>query len=201
MAGYKNDFSMSNNAAAAYSSGLKPYSKWTKADILDAITDEYEEDGAALIDHIKKENYPLAFLKFWMLEIKEWHHTSCRYNCTYFHGLSYASTCDLVEDPEKTREFFETWKKDHDAEQAKKQAEKDAKLTHGILHFREWSGSRRWGKYVWLTREGYGRQEGEWLVLYNGRGKNKSVIMRKKIDGCAQPRLEKTPVKRASVSA
>ena len=30
MTGYKNDYSMSNNAAAAYENGEKPLSKWTK---------------------------------------------------------------------------------------------------------------------------------------------------------------------------
>ena len=34
MAGYADDFSMSNNAIDAYDRGLRPRSKWSKADIL-----------------------------------------------------------------------------------------------------------------------------------------------------------------------
>lgn len=37
MSGY-NGFSMSNNAVSAYENGLKPYSKWTKCDILDCLS-------------------------------------------------------------------------------------------------------------------------------------------------------------------
>lgn len=37
MAGYADDFSMSNNAIDAYDRGLRPRSKWGKADILDAL--------------------------------------------------------------------------------------------------------------------------------------------------------------------
>lgn len=36
MAGYYG-YSMSNNAVEAYKSGEKPYSKWKKADIIQAI--------------------------------------------------------------------------------------------------------------------------------------------------------------------
>ena len=39
MAGY-NGWSMSNNAVAAYEDGEKPLSKWTKADIFDAIKEQ-----------------------------------------------------------------------------------------------------------------------------------------------------------------
>ena len=37
MAGYADDFSMSNNAIDAYDRGLRPRSKWSKADILNAL--------------------------------------------------------------------------------------------------------------------------------------------------------------------
>lgn len=37
MAGYADDFSMSNNAINAYDRSLRPRSKWGKADILDAL--------------------------------------------------------------------------------------------------------------------------------------------------------------------
>ena len=37
MVGYADDFSMSNNAIDAYNRGLRPRSKWGRADILDVL--------------------------------------------------------------------------------------------------------------------------------------------------------------------
>lgn len=47
MAGY-NGFSMSNNAVAAYESGEKPISKWTKTDIIEAIEDAIRDEELVL---------------------------------------------------------------------------------------------------------------------------------------------------------
>ena len=42
MAGYDN-YSMSNNAVAAYQTGEKPKSKWTKKDIMEELRDQSED--------------------------------------------------------------------------------------------------------------------------------------------------------------
>lgn len=52
MAGYFG-YSMSNNAVEAYENGSKPFSKWTKADILELIEDENLELNCS-IDKLKK---------------------------------------------------------------------------------------------------------------------------------------------------
>ena len=72
MAGYADDWSMSNNALDAYARGLRPRSKWTKADILDALP----ADARA---YLKLDEYPLEFLREYFLEVEEWHHTSKHY--------------------------------------------------------------------------------------------------------------------------
>lgn len=77
MAGYLPDYSMSNNAAAAYQIGEAPLSKWTKAALLTAAGEKAE---------ILK---PLtaAELRDLMLCRDGWHHTSCRYNRTVFYAV------------------------------------------------------------------------------------------------------------------
>ena len=52
MAGY-NGWSMSNNAVEAYANGEKPLSKWSKADILEAI-EEQEVELNCTIEKLRK---------------------------------------------------------------------------------------------------------------------------------------------------
>jgi len=40
MAGYRPDHSMSNRAHKAYENNIRPYSRWSKKDILDALPAE-----------------------------------------------------------------------------------------------------------------------------------------------------------------
>lgn len=77
MAGYADDFSMSNNAIDAYDRGLRPRSKWSKADILDALPTDART-------YLQLDEYPLEFLREYFLEVEEWHHTSKHYNRTDF---------------------------------------------------------------------------------------------------------------------
>lgn len=60
---------MSNNAIDAYDRGLRPRSKWTKADILDALP-------ANARTYLQLDEYPLEFLREYFLEVEEWHHTT-----------------------------------------------------------------------------------------------------------------------------
>lgn len=82
MSGYYN-YSISNNAVAAYESGEKPSSKWTKKAILNEIIEIC--DDAEKIDIIKKLN--VNELKEHFLIPSSWHHTSKFYNKTYFYVL------------------------------------------------------------------------------------------------------------------
>ena len=91
MAGYADDWSMSNNAVAAYERGLRPRSKWNKRDILDALP---ADKRAAL--HL--DNYPFAFLREHFLSWEEWHHTSKQYNCTDFYLPRIPEWVETTED-------------------------------------------------------------------------------------------------------
>lgn len=77
MAGY-NGYSMSNNAVQAYECGEKPYSKWTKSDILGEIPGD-------LLGSAKK--LTLSELKGLFLHRTSWHHTSSHYNRTDFYSV------------------------------------------------------------------------------------------------------------------
>ena len=78
MAGYRNDYSMSNNAHAAYEDNIRPYSRWDKKkDILDALP-------AEVVEEYGLQGYPLWFLKETLLQLESWHHTGKMYNRTNF---------------------------------------------------------------------------------------------------------------------
>lgn len=77
MAGYRHDYSMSNNAYAAYQDNIRPYSRWGKRDILDALP-------AGVVEEYGLQKYPLWFLKEALLQQESWHHTGKMYNRTNF---------------------------------------------------------------------------------------------------------------------
>ena len=87
MAGYKG-YSMSNNAVIAYECGEKPYSKWTKADILEDLSYLIKEDEIELkCDFSKIKKLPADAVKDLFLHSSSWHHTSSYYNKTVFLKL------------------------------------------------------------------------------------------------------------------
>ena len=124
MAGYRTDYSMSNNAYYAYQDGEMPLSKWTKAAILDEIKLISKEDNIVVdFDSLKKltKNQLMR-----CLECTSWHHTSSFYNKTSF----YAVNIDLISDCFKPVEKVDTQKK----------AVSVKKL--GTIYYLEWSGTR-----------------------------------------------------------
>ena len=98
MTGYCN-FSMSNNAVAAYQGGERPISKWTKESILDCFNNEKTRD---IFSELK-----VTDLKEILLERSSWHHTSKNYNKTDFY--SFWPDSDLA--PDTARRFVGDWKR------------------------------------------------------------------------------------------
>lgn len=72
-------YSMSNRAREAYDKGEKPYSKWTKEDIIDSLPEEYREEFNKL---------PLKDLKSIFLYVSSWHHTGKYFNKTDFWSIN-----------------------------------------------------------------------------------------------------------------
>lgn len=75
-------YSMSNNARAAYENGEKPWSKWTKSELLDAVKaiDESRYDLA--------KKMTVEQLRASVLNTTSWHHTSKYYNKTDFYSIN-----------------------------------------------------------------------------------------------------------------
>ena len=92
-------YSMSNNAIAAYSSGEKPLSKWSKAGILSAVRDARNRGEIELSYDVELLNkLKLSVLQDVVLSYSGWHHTSSRYNRTDFYCLDYGKLERLSAD-------------------------------------------------------------------------------------------------------
>ena len=77
MAGYRHDYSMSNNAHETYEDNIRRISRWNKQDILDALP-------AEVVEEYGRQGYPLWFLKETLLQLESWHHTGKMYTRTNF---------------------------------------------------------------------------------------------------------------------
>ncbi len=123
MAGYRG-YSMSNNAVMAYYNGERPISKWTKADIIEAIQgEEFEHMELA-------RKLTASELRFVFLRRTSWHHTGKLYNCTDFYS---------VDVDEVTAEYLQ-YIIDH--REPKRKAEKP-KPVKAFVRYGEWEGTRR----------------------------------------------------------
>ncbi len=83
-------YSMSNNAREAYENGEMPLSKWSKAEIINAISEINPDINCSKIF--------LEVLKEKFLEKKSWHHTSKFYNETDFYALNEDYVRKLTQD-------------------------------------------------------------------------------------------------------
>lgn len=88
MAGYRIDYSMSNNAAFAYECGEMPKSKWTKSKIL-----SFCGDKIALL-----EKLTVSELRDELLYRAGRHHTSCKYNITDFFAFDEDALEEMTAD-------------------------------------------------------------------------------------------------------
>ena len=147
MAGY-HEYSMSINAMDAYERGLKPLSKWTKADIITLINGRVRDDVLEVAKKMKASDLRDAFLEY-----REWHHTSNHFNRTDFYGINEACAEYTVEDLARyvTVKEVVTERKAH-------------------CRFLEWSGTRKHPKAT--EREATGTIKGNWFYLDNGTKKS-----------------------------
>lgn len=151
MAGYKGH-SMSNNAVAAYANGERPYSKWTKADILDELTAmEYHSE---LVKELTASELKALFLRR-----SSWHHTSSHFNRTDFYSIT-----DDVNDA------MIQWMID---QRTPKQPKKASPLIKAKVHYLEWAGTRKHPKAI--EHEGYALLNDSWAFLPDGTKKSRSA--------------------------
>lgn len=158
MAGY-NGFSMSNNAVAAYESGEKPLSKWTKADIMDAIENAIREEELTLNCSVEKlKKTPVKILKNVCLHRSSWHHTSNHYNKTDFYSLDIEEIAELTD--EKIDRIIENYKEDKPVEPT---------VERWKCAFLEWGGTHKHPKATEIIEEGI--VKGDWFIRADGSKK------------------------------
>jgi len=121
-AGYSG-YSMSNNAVDAYENGEKPKSKWTKQDILSAVS----EINPDIVDDLKKISLPL--LKDKLLYNSSWHHTSNYYNKTEFYSVDEDVVVELTPD------IINSWEN--------KAVNKNNGVKKGDIDYIVWTGTRK----------------------------------------------------------
>ena len=164
MAGYHN-FSMSNNAVAAYENGEMPLSKWSKKAILAAVLDA-APDALPLLSRC-----PLAVLRAHVLRRSSWHHTSSHYNKTDFFSLDDLLLEDL------TPETVVGWiREQKDVAPA---ADAAPSCRHGSIAYIEWAGSRTRPRAIHRRLDNvFIEQKGAFFLVFDASG---ALILRKKV--------------------
>ena len=121
-------FSMSNRAIEAYNNGEKPFSKWTKQDILDVIEEYKQESDDSTVYELA--NVRAGVLKAHLLHKSSWHHTGKFCNCTDFYSIDF----DLIDSLDlKTVKEWQLEKIKKEVEQIKK---------YECIYL-EWTGTRK----------------------------------------------------------
>lgn len=156
MTGY-NGYSMSNNAVAAYESGEKPISKWTKEEIFFEIKSQELELNCS-IEKLKK--LPAKLLKEICLKRSSWHHTSNRYNRTDFYSLNEDRIENLSDKEINT--ILSAYK-------SRKETESKPSEEKWKCAFLEWSGSRKHPKATEAVEVGV--IKGDWFYRADGSKK------------------------------
>ena len=156
--GYKG-YSMSNRAAAAYEDGERPYSKWTKAELLiecKKLLEDLEVDYT--IEDLKKLS--LKALRNSVLVSSSWHHTSKYFNSTDFYKVS-EGQLEFILDKATIERLCEE----------KKEKKEEPKEIKARCKFLVWSGTRNHPKAT--ECEEVGTIRGNWF--YREDGSKKSV--------------------------
>ena len=150
-------FSMSNRAVEAYNNDEKPFSKWTKQDILDVI-EEYKQESDDLAVHLfYTVFYELAkvradVLKAHLLHKSSWHHTGKFCNCTDFYSIDF----DLIDSLDlKTVKAWQLEKIKKEVEQVKRYE----------CVYLEWGGTRKHPKATEVLSKGV--IKGNWFYPDN----------------------------------
>ena len=148
MSGYYN-YSMSNNAVEAYENGEKPWSKWTKGDILRAVSRWVRDGGELGCDFKLLSKTKAETLRRGLLSCTSWHHTSKFFNTTDFFSLEPTRLVELTD--EKVRDWQDCDKAEAKSE---KNVKKEPQRRKGTIHFLEWGGTRAHPKATKRCLEG-----------------------------------------------
>lgn len=151
--GYK----MSKRAHDAYDHGEKPFTRWTKKDILEVL-----EDNEISEEDLKKlSKYSAKTLRAYFLEMSSWHHTSSYANATDFYMVN----SDIPIDYDAIDAADKEIKKERKEQKNNNKIHKKAKVEYGV-----WEGTKR---HPVLTEvESYAVIVGNWAILPDGKKKS-----------------------------
>ncbi len=150
--GYKG-YSMSVRACRAYENNEKPLSKWTKAEILDALQNVGVED-------IRLSKYCKQALASCFLFKSSWHHTSSKLNRTDFYSIDMESVEGYLEDPTASYEYLDEKEKEI---KSIKSSKCNDKLEIVDIEFGEWEGTKKYPKLV--IKQALGVKKGHWVWI------------------------------------
>lgn len=166
-----NGYSMSLNACYAYESGEKPISKWVKGEIVEAIEKLNKDIDINLLKKINSNK-----LKCLCLRNSSYHHTSKFCNTTDFYSIDEERIERLTND--KLMSIIENQKKEEKTK---------TEWYYARIVYEEWSGSRKWGKYV--RREETGIVVNNWFhSRFNKKNINGVHILHIDNKGTRKPR-------------
>lgn len=122
MAGYYG-YSMSNNAIVAYDNGEMPKHKWTKKNMLEAISDWLDSNRRISTINFHELTKQELFDQYFVYS--GWHHTSKFYNITHFYSLDQDALLNVSIIDKKAEEEYQYRKKKAELLKAKHQLEKE----------------------------------------------------------------------------
>ena len=156
--------SMSVRAAQAYNLGEKPFSKWTKGDILSTIRYDYEVSD----DQLKTlKTYNTTVLKRALLTLSSWHHTGKYYSCTNFYEIDSSIINEVLENNFSTFENIKTLLEEEKTEKRAKSKE-NYKKAH-IIYEENVSRYRHYPRFEQF--DSYCLVKGNWAYLEQGTKK------------------------------
>jgi len=130
---------MSNRAVEAYNDGERPFSKWSKTDIIFEI----ERLNPNIIDLIKKVN--LNNLKSIFMDRSSWHHTSSFCNATDFYSLNNERITTI------TKEEIEFILAEQNEQKKNKVVKSKPQFITALVTFENWEGTRAHPKKIKYT--------------------------------------------------
>ena len=162
---------MSERAAAAYDMGEKPFSEWTKSDIIERLQKlidsgdlECSEEDMKRIKRLTSKTVKYAFL-----QKTSWHHTGKYYNETDFYDVvddfSKINLDDLEQIDRRTRSKMAE-------EKIAKCSEKYAIITY---YWTENRGSKKWARIYECQQNFLAKIKGKAAIITKGWQKDKKV--------------------------
>lgn len=151
MSGY-HGYSMSNNAYNAYQASEKPYSRWTKSELVEAVLSVNSSVDPTLLKKVR-----LEILRKNLLYYTGWHHTGTYFNQTDFYGLDTDAMESLTD--ADLKELI-----------AIKKEKKEAIQYRAKCSFLIWSGTKR-RPHATRTVES-GIIKGNWFYRWDGSKKS-----------------------------